>query len=96
MTARDFRTAADAREARRAAAERDVERVKRAVEDALVTYSDGAREQDEILRYCRRIGLELNADRRAAGLEFIIDDLEDVADKLRATPMPASLQRFAG
>ena len=99
MPDRDFRTAAEARAAERAdrvaAAERVLERIKRAVEAALDAYPKGSRERGETLKYCGRIGLEV-LESPGAGLEFQARDLEWVGERIEAEPMPASLKRFAG
>lgn len=93
MTDRPFRTAADRRAERRAAADKAVERLKRKVEAALGDYPPGARERGEVMRYCNRIGLRI-VESAGAGLEFQHGDLEELAERLATAPMPASLQRY--
>ena len=89
-----FRTAAERRAEQLAKAEQQLEAVKRGVETALETYSEGSRERSETLRFCARIGLELSLHRPGAGLEFEVRDIETVVAAMNATPLPASLKRF--
>lgn len=95
MSGSGFRTAAEGRAAKRDAADREIEGLKRAVETALDAYPVGARERGEALRYCARVGVEVSTESAAAGVEFLVPDPEAAAEAIARTPMPASLSRFA-
>lgn len=86
-----FTTAAQAARKFEVEAERQVERVKRALESCIA--AEGYRPKNPIGRYCTSIGLDVRVS-PGAGLEFGPIDALATAHGIEQTPMPDALRRY--
>ncbi len=91
MTDPGFKTTAQAAREQAAQAEREVERLKRALERCIA--AEGFRPRDKVGQYCARVGVEVRIS-KGAGAEFSTPDALSLSHAIDRTPMPDTLRRY--